>query len=742
MDDVRLTPRERDILLLICDGWSNQAIADRLILSLGTVKWYNKQIFAKLGVDNRTQAALAARKIGVTAPKTVSDAEAHLPVLPTSFIGRAETIAQVGDLLNTHRLVTIVGQGGVGKTRLALEVARQMGEQGQLTPYFVSLAPYSQIEALPLAIADRLKITIRDQQGALQQVIDALLHQPSLVILDNFEHLLEAADFLDDILRTVREVRLLVTSRERLRRYGEMVFVLHGLATPQRDSDADLLNNEAVRLFLDRARLTNASFEPTLTQLQTIAAICRQLVGLPLAIEHAASWMYVIDPATLLKEMQKSLDVLRTSMRGVENRHQSMRAVIDYSWARLSVEEQCVLMRLSVFRGGFRRDAAIEVANASLDILMELLAKSFVARSGPDRYDLHELHRQYALEKLLESGEAAIARERHARFFENLVRRIAPQRWNMDEIQLEALNRLDEDYANLREAVQWSLAEDTGCIALCILGYGAIFFFDRGHAAESVSWIRAALSGCRSNMDADLHTRACFALVLQDPLATDEEHRAYLQWAKRSENLELIAIAYWQCGDHATFKKVYAEAQRYYERALELAAQSDYQNLSSIIMSYMGQLAETRGDLKRATQYYRDAYEHMQAHGVRSATRPRNLARMLLLKGDEAQARELFRIALDNAIHLNSPLWTLETLLVIMRYLQAKHDLSCAVQLLAACLRFSISLNLPTTSLESNAETLRQQIGTIDFDPLWAAGKSLTSADAIGLAQQALEELS
>ena len=306
--------------------------------------------------------------------------------------------------------MTIVGQGGIGKTRLALEVARHLQDTERFVPWFVSLTASSLPEEVPLAIAARLGLTVLSQKSALQQVIKTLTDRPVLLVLDNFEQLLPAADILAVILRSAPQVKLLVTSRERLNRYGEMVFHLEGFTVPERKDGDHVRDNDAVRLFMDRARHADPAFQPTDNEWKQIIEICRLVQGMPLAIEHAASWLHILDVSATLTEIR----------RGLEPRHQSIRAVIDHSWERLTHPEQHALMRLSVFRGGFQRDVAADVAGADLDILASLLAKSFIARSGVNRYDLHELHRQYALEKLTESGEMCSAKEQHGRFFEHL----------------------------------------------------------------------------------------------------------------------------------------------------------------------------------------------------------------------------------------------------------------------------------------------------------------------------------
>jgi predicted ATPase/DNA-binding CsgD family transcriptional regulator len=736
MNGIDLTPREQDILNLLCQGYSNKAIAEHLFLAPSTVKWYNNQIFIKLGVNNRIQAVLVAQETNLTSKLSAVPNHAQLPVTLTSFIGRLEAIDQLCQLLSDHRLITLVGMGGIGKTRLAVEVARRFQQQENFVPCFVSLAAYTQSSAVLPAIAESLGILGRSEGKILEQVVECLSHAPTLVILDNFEQLTDSVSVIDMLLHSVAEIRLLVTSRERLRLYGETVFPLEGLSVEQTDpSDS----SEAVKLFLSCAQHADATFHPDDQQLLDIVRICRLLQGVPLAIEQAASWIHAMNPSDILMEIHGGLDILRTEARGIESRHHTMRAVIDRSWRRLTPQEREALMCLSVFQGGFHRESALAVAHANLDILSSLLAKSFIRHKGAQRYDMHEIHRKYALEKLTKHGPLAIVRARYMHYFADMVEKTAPQRWYMDEQQIKAMNQLEDDYANLREVIEWSLAEQQGCIALSILSFGAIFFYDRGHSSESIPWTRKALAQCAG--DPDLLTRAYFALALQDVHTSDEEHDVYLHWALRSENPELIAVAHWQYGDHMRFHQRYDEAQQSYERALELAPQTEYHSLYSIILSYMGQMYEERGDLDGATHYYRESYDRMKADEVRSATRPRNLGRMLLRKGVEAQACELFREALDNAIHLDSPLWTFETLLVIANYLQTKGEFLYAIQLFAACFHILNQLQQTTELLEEKVAALRAAVGTPAFDESWAIGKALSMAEAVGLAQEQLEAL-
>ena len=205
-----LTPRESDILKLLCEGYSDREIAERLVLAHGTVKWYNRQIFSKLAVNSRVQACIAARELEAYSSTSGGAPETKLPLALTSFIDRRESIQELSQLLRDNRLITIVGPGGIGKTRLSIEVAKRFLENSHFIPCFVSLAAYSTPQSVPLAIADSLGIPIRAQEVSLQQVVETLSHQPMLLILDNFEHLTDAADTVNRILRSVSDVRLLV----------------------------------------------------------------------------------------------------------------------------------------------------------------------------------------------------------------------------------------------------------------------------------------------------------------------------------------------------------------------------------------------------------------------------------------------------------------------------------------------------------------------------------------------------
>ena len=316
-----LTEREQEILGLVGQGWTNQQIADELVVAHSTVRWYLRQIYAKLGVAGREEAVARARRLGLTPgsglhPRTCT----NLPAARTPFIGRQGELLALNELLaDRHvRLVTIVGPGGIGKTRLALalaerQVARQVPGSNQLMfpdgVWYAALAPLEAPAQVVSAVADALGMQeARDKDVAArpgQQVLGHLRRKRLLLVLDNFEHVAEAAPFLTEIMTAAPDVKLLVASRQRLRLQGEHVYALAGLQLPQSEQAAEMTAVPAVRLFVETAQRVQPALAPDETSLAAIGRICRLLDGTPLAIELAASWASVLPPEGIEREVQR-----------------------------------------------------------------------------------------------------------------------------------------------------------------------------------------------------------------------------------------------------------------------------------------------------------------------------------------------------------------------------------------------------------------------------------------------------
>ena len=376
-----------------------------------------------------------------------------LPFQATIFIGRTEELAKIATLLSdtTCRLLTLVGPGGIGKTRLGLEVARQLSTD---SARFVELQPLTSPDFLVTTIAQALGFQFYTSDDPKQQLLDYLCEQTWLLLLDNFEHLLDGAPLLAEILAAAPAIRLLVTSRERLNLVEEWVLDVGGLAYPDYDDESHPQDYSAVELFVQHARRASVGFTLTEANRPAVIRICRLVDGMPLGIELAASRVRVLSCGAIAEEIERSLDILETPTRNVELRHRTMRAAFEPTWARLNDQEREVFRKLSVFRGGFTREGAELVADASLHTLSSLVDKSLLRAGESGRFDLHELLRQYAEEQLNLSGKVEAVHNAHSVFYaEFLFQRVRDLKGHR---QVAALAEITTDFENVRMAWEWA----------------------------------------------------------------------------------------------------------------------------------------------------------------------------------------------------------------------------------------------------------------------------------------------
>ena len=466
-----LTGRERDILRLLADGLTNHDIAQQLVLSLGTVKWYNTQIFGKLGVRNRTQAIKRARELSLldyASPESAAPAETpvtsdeasasqtphNLPVQPVPFIGRVEELAEIARLLATPdcRLLTLVGPGGIGKTYLAVKAAAEQLSRFPDGVYFVSLAPLSSPEDIVSALAQAMSLPFAEGQGLGGQLLAHLSRKTILLVLDNFDELLSGAGLLSDILQAAPRVKVLATSRERLNLQEETILRIGGMRVPEPDQAQPALDNDAVMLFVQTARRVQPGFQLTSDVVGHIARICQWVEGMPLGIVLAASWLGVMSPSEIAGEITHSQDFLAAELRNIPARHRSIRMVFESSWNLLAPNERDAFADVSVFRGSFTREAAQHVTGAGLRVLMALVNKSLLQRDAAGRLHVHELLRQFAADRLDQSGLSGAIRDAHSRYYLTLL----GQRAGLSHSSMA--DEIEADFDNLRAA--WNHAVD------------------------------------------------------------------------------------------------------------------------------------------------------------------------------------------------------------------------------------------------------------------------------------------
>jgi predicted ATPase/DNA-binding CsgD family transcriptional regulator len=504
-----LTRREQDILALLAQDFSDREIADRLVVSLNTVKWYNRQIFDKLGVENRRQAAARAFTLRLVGLEQSSGLPQHnLPAQTTPFIGRIGELEMLTRLLveGPSRLVTLLAPGGMGKTRLALAAAEVCLPQFADGVYFVPLVALTSPSQLVPAIADATGFQLTSgYQTPRQQVLNFLSDKHMLLLLDNFEHLVDGAALLNDFLEAAPRLRFLVTSRERLNLSSETLYALGGMGYPESPQIENALDYSAVQFFFECGRrlAPQTGFEDT----ASIIRVCQLTQGMPLAIELAAAWLAALSPSEIAREIAQGLDFLQTTLRDIPDRQRSIRAVFEASWQHLNAEEQRVFRELSVFRGGFTREAAQAVSRAGTDTLIGLANKALISRHpNRGRFEVHELLRQFAEEQLKKAGDTQATRGRHATYFAHfLSARVGAlqsrsQQATLDEIEL--------DFDNVREAVNHLLDLDQLVDFMPVAESLRLFFEARVHLSSSVHHPGLPYTSLRLSFEARAHYSA------------------------------------------------------------------------------------------------------------------------------------------------------------------------------------------------------------------------------------------
>ncbi|UCC89791.1 MAG: hypothetical protein JSV81_10875, partial [Anaerolineales bacterium] len=443
-------------------------------------------------------------------PPSIPTAPIHnLPVSLTSFLGREQELIDLDRLIGNPecRCISLVGPGGIGKTRLALQTAEQHRADFAHGVAFIPLAPVGSVGAAIPAIAGAIHLYFYGPDHPRVQLLNYLCEKQMLLILDNVEHFLvegppqaNIVELMLEILQRAPGIKLLATSREALNLQGEWAFEVRGLAFPETEQTEELDDYAAVALFIQRARRASPGLAFHEADLAGIAHICRLVEGMPLAIELAATWLRILSPVEIAKEIEGSLDFLSASLRDLPERHRSMRVVFDHSWKRLSAKQQQVLSQLSVFRGGFSRQAAEQVAGATLPVLSTLVNRTLVRRAAAGRYQLHVLVRQYSVTHLVSDPQAhAAAQKRHYCYFLALVE--AAEQELKGRNQLEWLGRLEQEQDNLRVALEWALERDQAApggdeLAPRLSGAMRWFWRMRGHFHEGHRWLTKSLQIC------------------------------------------------------------------------------------------------------------------------------------------------------------------------------------------------------------------------------------------------------
>ena len=440
--------------------------------------------------------------------QTLNSIPNNLPIQVTSFVGREKEIAEVKQLFSTAHLLTLTGSGGAGKTRLSLHVAAEVLDTFKNGAWFIELASLSDPALVPFTIASTLGLREEPGRPLIMTLIDWLRDKESLLILDNCEHLVEAcAKLADGVLHASRATRILATSREALGIPGESIYRVPSLQTPSPEEKMDLEQFEqyaAVRLFIDRATQSLATFRVTNANAPAVAQICYRLDGIPLAIELAAARVKALSVQKIAERLDDRFRLLTGGSRTALPRQQTLRSMIDWSHSLLSESEQILFRRFAVFAGGWTLEAVEEVCSGDglepadiLELSIRLVDKSLVVKDeGLEglRFHMLETIRKYAVEKLEMGGEADVFRQRHAGYFSNLAKEVEAQHLGPDLAQW--MDRLERERDNVREGLRWSAIHDRKGTFLQLAGNSWRYWTARGPIAESRAWLDQALEVC------------------------------------------------------------------------------------------------------------------------------------------------------------------------------------------------------------------------------------------------------
>ena len=710
----------------------------------------------------------------------------NLPSQLTEFIGRQRELASLNALLSDvhNRLITIVAPGGMGKTRLSLEAAGQMVQAFPQGIYFVALDRISSAELIVQAVAEVLPISLASNEDPKSRIVDYLRDKKILLVMDNFEHVLNGATFVQEVLTAAPHVQVLASSRIKLNLMGETVFTIEGLTV----NESELEKNSAIQLFAQSAGRIHPQFELNDTVLPAVTRICRLVDGMPLAIVLASAWMDTLSVNEIAAEIEKSIDLLETEKRDVPDRQRSVRAVIESSWNQVDASAQNLLKRLSVFRGGFTRTAAQDAAGASLRGLSQLVDKALLRRNPETgRYAIHELLRQYAEEQLqISANEEQSAHEEHAKYFADFMK--TREEHSRDNRCKAALSEIEADFDNIRVAWNYWTDQQNAPRLLEFIGVLWLFFEVRGSFTPAIQFFGDAARQLTANEPEIIKARAqlrarqaWFTALIGLPaegLQMAQESLGILRQFDRQD----ISVETFHCANiNAIFLNNYEVVMQISQEMMECAERSgdiwergwafvwwayalvlqrqinealqagqealsifeklgNPFGLSAASGIILGTISMAIGDIGSAkTHYLRGAQAAEEINYLRMLQITNdNLGTVALLEGDIQQAQHFFLKSLHISQECGQTREMLASLRDIASVRIAQGNLDIALKLLAVVLNHPASdqnsLNRPER-LRDEVEKLRVQIeNQLDqprYQSAWGSGQGQRLTDVV-----------
>ena len=752
--------------LLAIEPWQEEAhrwlmrllvLRDQRAAAVAQYEACRRQLSEALGVEPQAETTALYEAIrGGAAPGALQAGHLHLregrkhnlPPAPTPFVGREKELGELNNLLDRpdQRLITLVGPGGVGKTRLALQVAADQVACFADGVFYVPLAAVTQADLLPVVLGTVLQVTLHGDADPRQEILEAVARKEMLLILDNLEHLPEAVEFVAKLLASAPKLVILATSRQRLMLRGEWVFPLEGLPVSRPGASLAEGDGSSADLFFQSAARLQPHFAPDRVQKAAIGQICWLVDGLPLAIELAAAWTPVLPCTEIAREIHGNLDFLADALSDLPDRHASIRAVFDHSWDLLSPEERAVFCKLSVFRGGFQREAAEQVAGAALPHLRALLDKSLVKRVPFDRYDMHELARQYACEQLVMAGEENGVREQASTYFRGLAERAASHIRGEDGPAW--MHSLEEEMDNIRAVLEWSLA--SGQIEPGMRLAWAMFriwYWHPKYVREGRRWLEALLAAAesRTGLSGDLvgnvlYETAAIAGMQHDFPSSEAYFARCLALRQSMGDKHGQAAALNGMAGNACEQGDITQARRLYETSL--AIDRELGQVPDVQLLNLAGVAQIQGDYAKAIDCYEEALQiGREAHNLgRVAGGLVGLARVEQLTGERRQALSHYKESL-RLFHELEDLEGMACLLDSMGTFFAsaepgEGDPHLAVQLFGAAEELRKSIEVPQSQVEADFissyfDLARSLLGEEAFSAAWQEGNTVSIEELV-----------
>lgn len=704
----------------------------------------------------------------------------NLPLQLTSFIGRQGHIADVADLLRADRLVTLTGAGGVGKTRLAIEIGVRSRDAYPDGVWLVELAPLADPALVPRAVTGALGVIEETARPILESLINYIRARRLLILLDNCEHVVAAcAALAERLLQTCPELRVMATSREALNLPGEVVWLVPSLSVPSAElhgwsgasihGTSGLLDFEAVRLFVDRARAASADFTFGDSNATAVAQACRRLDGIPLALELAAARVRALTVEQIASRLDDRFRLLSAGGRTAVPRHQTLRAMVDWSYALLSDGERALLRRLSVFAGGWTLGAAERVCMGDgikdhevLGLLSQLVDRSLVVaepRGHEKRYRLLETLREYGAERLRESGEEVALRDRHLAWFLALAVQADPEFYRAG--QAAWYDRLETEIDNVRAGLEWSKTEATRLgVGLRLAGALWRFWYTRGHLTEGwerlVALLGLSATGVVAEADRPAHM-AARAIALDaagrlgayrdDLVAADQFLREGLALHRAAGDVAGTAISLRNLGIVTMYRGELAEAQGFLEESVALMRELGDASLTHTPLLHLGWAAYFQGHYERAQSLWDEGVALAEAYGdvFTQGNILTGLGQLALRRGDLTAARAHLEGDLRLRLETRDAGGTCEAIEVLACVAAAEGKPERAMRLAgaAAALRTASARTIPQARVierEARLEPARRALSVETAAAAWAEGATMSLEQAIAYALEPAAE--